>query len=159
MNAHPSSASSFADGTRDAPPAALWLPSSGADSDSGRWALPHHGAAAQTARGLVARTVAEWPLACGTVQDILLVVSELVTNAVRHAEPPIFLGIRRTGKGRVCVETTDGGERGGLRRAETSGDPDEHGRGLVIVDCLSVAHGCRIAEQGTTWWAEFAEDR
>ncbi|MBK3563829.1 ATP-binding protein [Streptomyces sp. MBT62] len=139
--------------------AAFPLPSLAAKSPTGHWALPHHAAAPQTARGLIAPVLDEWRLLGDPAEDVLLVVSELVTNAVRHARPPIFLAIRRTEAGNIRVEITDGGQPGELRHVETPDDPDEHGRGLIIVDYLSATHGRQIAEHGTTWWAEFTQDR
>ncbi|MEV0742195.1 ATP-binding protein [Streptomyces sp. NPDC050549] len=139
--------------------AATALPSLTSNAASGRWALVHDAGAPQTARSLLAPVLHEWLLLGGTADDVLLVVSELVTNAVRHARPPIFLAICRTEARSVRVEITDGGKFGDPRCIETPDDPDEHGRGLIIVDCLSAAHGCRVAEHGTTWWAEFIGDR
>ena len=73
------------------------------------------------------------------VDDLRLVVSELVTNAVRHGEPPVHLSIDldlRDGDGvrRVTVVCRDGGPWDGS-------EPSPHGgRGLTLVEALAELH-------------------
>ncbi|NED95324.1 ATP-binding protein [Phytoactinopolyspora alkaliphila] len=77
------------------------------------------------------------------VDNVLMVVTELVTNAVRHAEPLRFSDTRRGVRLRwividhhVLIDVTDGGgpDQPRLRRAATA---DPEGRGLAIVDALA----------------------
>ena len=69
-------------------------------------------------------------------QELKLVVSELVTNAVLHGDAPISLRLRKT-DATVEGEVTDGGEgfAGGTPKA-AGPDDAEGGRGLFLVDAL-----------------------
>ncbi|MEU9173885.1 SpoIIE family protein phosphatase [Streptomyces sp. NPDC048420] len=79
-----------------------------------------------------------------------LVVSELVTNAIRHGEPPIQLRLIHD-KTLIC-EVSDGSNTAPhLRRARTY---DEGGRGLLLVAQLTQRWGTRQSARGKTIWAE-----
>ncbi len=79
-----------------------------------------------------------------------LVVSELVTNAIRYAESPIQLRLIRD-RTLIC-EVSDGSSTAPhLRRARTL---DEGGRGLLLVSQLTERWGTRQTEHGKTIWAE-----
>ncbi|MEU1480683.1 SpoIIE family protein phosphatase [Streptomyces sp. NPDC005760] len=79
-----------------------------------------------------------------------LVVSELVTNAIRYGEPPIQL---RLIKDRTLIcEVSDGSSTSPhLRRAHAF---DEGGRGLLLVAQLTQRWGSRQTGSGKTIWAE-----
>jgi anti-sigma regulatory factor (Ser/Thr protein kinase) len=79
-----------------------------------------------------------------------LIVSELVTNAVRYGTPPMSL---RLILGRVLtIEVKDASPTSPhLRHARTL---DEGGRGLFIVSQLTDRWGTRRSPQGKTIWAE-----
>ncbi len=82
--------------------------------------------------------------------DLTLVVSEMVTNAVRHAGPPVALEIQADPDS-VFVAVNDGSPiRPQLRLAD---DDAEGGRGLLLVDLLCVEHGVRPDPSGKTVWA------
>lgn len=66
--------------------------------------------------------------------DIVLMVSELATNAVVHAATMFRLSIERTHEF-VRVEVVDGGD--GHPRLQTPSNSDLHGRGLQLVQRLS----------------------
>ncbi|SEP01852.1 GAF domain-containing protein [Actinacidiphila rubida] len=101
------------------------------------------------AREATARQLAEWGL-----DDLAftteLIVSELVTNAVRHARPPIRLRLIRDGV-LVCEVCDASATQPRMRRARTT---DEGGRGLFIVAQLASRWGCRYGRDGKTIWAE-----
>lgn len=90
----------------------------------------------------------------GLSDVLLLVTSELVSNAIRHANASITLLISRSrDEVRVAVADDGGGE-------PTMLDPDylsERGRGLVIVDALARTWGSRPSGHGKVVWAELAE--
>ncbi|NGO10286.1 SpoIIE family protein phosphatase [Streptomyces sp. HC44] len=79
-----------------------------------------------------------------------LVVSELVTNAIRYGEPPIRLRLIRD-RTLIC-EVSDGSSTSPhLRRAHVF---DEGGRGLLLVAQLTERWGSRQTVNGKTIWAE-----
>ncbi|MGW2297676.1 SpoIIE family protein phosphatase [Streptomyces violaceorubidus] len=79
-----------------------------------------------------------------------LVVSELVTNAIRYGEPPIQLRlIRHTAL--ICEVSDASSTSPHLRRAHAF---DEGGRGLLLVAQLTQRWGSRQTDTGKTIWAE-----
>lgn len=79
-----------------------------------------------------------------------LVVSELVTNAIRYGEPPIQLRLIRD-RALIC-EVSDGSSTSPhLRRAQVY---DEGGRGLLLVAQLTQRWGSRQTVNGKTIWAQ-----
>ncbi|MCZ9353513.1 PAS domain-containing SpoIIE family protein phosphatase/ATP-binding protein [Streptomyces mutabilis] len=79
-----------------------------------------------------------------------LVVSELVTNAIRYGDPPIQLRLIRDGA--LICEVSDGSSTSPhLRRAHAY---DEGGRGLLLVAQLTERWGSRQTTTGKTIWAE-----
>ncbi|MEU1180001.1 SpoIIE family protein phosphatase [Streptomyces sp. NPDC005820] len=83
-----------------------------------------------------------------------LVVSELVTNAIRYGEPPIQLRLIRD-RSLIC-EVSDGSSTSPhLRRAHAF---DEGGRGLLLVAQLTQRWGSRQTDRGKTIWAEQSLD-
>ncbi|MEU3663893.1 SpoIIE family protein phosphatase [Streptomyces sp. NPDC032940] len=79
-----------------------------------------------------------------------LVVSELVTNAIRYGEPPVQLRLIRDHT--LICEVSDGSSTSPhLRRAHAY---DEGGRGLLLVAQLTQRWGSRQTGDGKTIWAE-----
>ncbi|MDN3270271.1 SpoIIE family protein phosphatase [Streptomyces sp. MA15] len=79
-----------------------------------------------------------------------LVVSELVTNAIRYGEPPIRLRLIRD-RTLICEVTDASPTSPHLRRAHAF---DEGGRGLLLVAQLTQRWGSRQTDSGKTIWAE-----
>ncbi|MGA5202936.1 SpoIIE family protein phosphatase [Streptomyces variegatus] len=113
------------------------------------WAVPADpSAVAQTRKDVVAQ-LERWGLP-DAVFVTELVVSELVTNAIRHAEPPVQLRLIHDTS--LICEVSDGGSTAPhLRRARTY---DEGGRGLLLVAQLTERWGTRQSATGKTIWAE-----
>ncbi|MGI5518920.1 SpoIIE family protein phosphatase [Streptomyces sp. CA-106131] len=103
------------------------------------------------ARDLAARQLGDWGLQeSAFVAE--LVVSELVTNAMRYGEDPIQLRLIR--QDALICEVSDGSNTAPhLRRARSF---DEGGRGLFIVAQLAECWGTRQRPIGKTIWAEIA---
>ncbi|MFF3563647.1 SpoIIE family protein phosphatase [Streptomyces sp. NPDC002574] len=121
------------------------------DSDHvASWDLPADPAAVSMAREHVTGKLTAWGLDKAT-PTTALIVSELVTNAIRHAQPPVRLHLIRCDTALTC-EVTDGSTTSPhLRRARTF---DESGRGLFIVAQLTQRWGTRHHSRGKTIWAE-----
>jgi anti-sigma regulatory factor (Ser/Thr protein kinase) len=113
--------------------------------------LPPEPAMVAKAREWTVRLLAGWDLdelAFATE----LVVSELVTNAIRYGNPPIRLRLIRD-RTLIC-EVSDGSSTAPhLRRARTY---DEGGRGLMLVLQLTSRWGTRQTPTGKTIWTEQA---
>lgn len=83
--------------------------------------------------------------------DLAVVVTELVTNAVRHGTAPVEIEIG-TCEHCVTVVVADAGSgRPVQREAE---ETDEGGRGLLLVDLLAADNGVRPVGAGKAVWAE-----
>ncbi|WNM32191.1 ATP-binding protein [Streptomyces sp. Li-HN-5-11] len=118
--------------------------------------LPPAPGSVSAVRRRVRTVLGGWNLPTGAADDVLLVVSELVTNALVHARPPATLRLWRVpaqGGGAVRVEVTDQGPAAPPGPAAAP-DPDEHGRGLGIVTALSARCGVLAHTGGTSRWAE-----
>lgn len=113
--------------------------------------LPVYPAEVSTARALARGKLEEWGLDDATFVAEL-VVSELVTDAIRYGGPPVSLRLLRDVDRTLICEVSDGGHTSPhLRRA---GDEDEGGRGLFLVAQLTDMWGTRYGRQGKTIWAE-----
>jgi anti-sigma regulatory factor (Ser/Thr protein kinase) len=82
--------------------------------------------------------------------DIVLILDELVTNALVHGRPPVEVAVRLDGA--LFIEVSDGGEA----QPRITTTADEHGRGLRIVATLADAFGVTAHEHGKTVWARAA---
>ncbi|MFF6883750.1 ATP-binding protein [Streptomyces sp. NPDC012421] len=98
--------------------------------------LPAGAQAARHAREIAARMLALEPSLCPrpVAEDLVLIVSELVTNAVTHARGPYALAVSMEGE-RAGIAVSDGSVDlpGGQDRTELIA---ESGRGLKIVRAL-----------------------
>jgi anti-sigma regulatory factor (Ser/Thr protein kinase) len=83
--------------------------------------------------------------------DLLLVVSELVTNAIRHAQSPCTLLVDLEDDA-VVVEVHD---LGGWPRRATFGRPDPP-RGLGLVQSVSARWGVERTDAGKCVWVELS---
>ncbi|MEU3918593.1 SpoIIE family protein phosphatase [Streptomyces sp. NPDC029004] len=113
------------------------------------WELPAEPVAVGHARELATGQLREWDLEELTFSTEL-VVSELVTNAVRHAEGPLQLRLIRD-RTLLCEVADTGHTSPHLRHSEAE---DEGGRGLFIVAQLVHRWGTRYTESGKTIWTE-----
>lgn len=115
----------------------------------GDWTLPRDPKSVGRARELACEQLRAWDIGplCDTTE---LLVSELVTNALRYGEGDIRvrLLLDRT---LVCEVWDAGLVQPRRRRAR---DTDEGGRGLQLVGLLSAAWGSRRTPRGKTVWFE-----
>ncbi|MFE1026365.1 ATP-binding protein [Streptomyces sp. NPDC058818] len=115
--------------------------------------LPSRPESAATARRL-AQVVAlrQWKLGPKVTEDTVLLVSELVGNAVRHTGARIFGLHMRRRPGWIRVEVRDPSR--GLPCLMPVQETDISGRGLFLVDKLSDRWGVDLLARGKTTWFE-----
>lgn len=120
----------------------------GADQVIG-WELIAEPSSVSRARTLVLDQLSVWGLdeLAFTTE---LVVSELVTNAIRHAVGPVYLRLIRD-RSLHCEVSDKGHTSPNLRHSATD---DEGGRGLFIVAQMVQRWGTRYTTSGKTIWTE-----
>jgi anti-sigma regulatory factor (Ser/Thr protein kinase) len=84
------------------------------------------------------------------VEEAQLLVSELVTNAVRYGAPPIELQVRCAGDDRLQVRVRD--SEPAVPKARAADADAESGRGLMLVDLVSDAWGHEDDSDGKAIW-------
>jgi serine phosphatase RsbU (regulator of sigma subunit)/PAS domain-containing protein/anti-sigma regulatory factor (Ser/Thr protein kinase) len=115
--------------------------------------VPHEASFVAEARAWTALRLAEWGLAAsGFVTE--LVVSELVTNAIRYGRQPVHLRLIHD-RTLICEVSDSSTTAPHLRRARLS---DEGGRGLLLVAQLTQRWGTRHSRHGKTIWCEQRTD-
>ncbi|MGW5249240.1 SpoIIE family protein phosphatase [Streptomyces sp. NPDC004129] len=122
-----------------------------------KWEVPRDPAAVASVRTACARRLAEWGLEqVGFTAELIL--SELITNAIRYGAEPITVRLLRTepvaspAAGTVIFEVADGSSTSPrLRQAKVT---DEGGRGLFLVARFAERWGTRYTTTGKVIWAE-----
>ncbi|MFE2554436.1 SpoIIE family protein phosphatase [Streptomyces sp. NPDC059352] len=117
----------------------------------GDWRLPREPRSVGRARELARAQLKGWDLE-PLIDTVELLVSELVTNALRYGEGEIRLRLLRD-RTLVCEVWDAGLVQPRRRRAR---DTDEGGRGLQLVGLLSSSWGSRRTPRGKTVWFELA---
>ncbi|AKJ09681.1 hypothetical protein ABB07_06495 [Streptomyces incarnatus] len=114
------------------------------------WPLPRALTSAGRARRLVTAQLSAWALA-DLAETAELLVSEVVTNALRHTRGPLRLNLRVRDSRLTCeVEDT---ESAGPLRSVVDADA-EGGRGTDLLDLLADAWGSTETPTGKTIWFE-----
>ncbi|MDC2950475.1 ATP-binding protein [Streptomyces heilongjiangensis] len=122
--------------------------------------LQHDAGAPRHARRAAENALRQWEVDEEVISDALLVVTELVTNAVEHALPPVILELRAPSPGSgLSIEVIDGGPAPTEGAWAASGTPDEHGRGELIVSALTTRHGSRTVGAAAHHWATISVAR
>ncbi|GGU01468.1 SpoIIE family protein phosphatase [Streptomyces coeruleorubidus] len=114
------------------------------------WDIPADPALVAPIRKQVVDQLDRWGLIEATF-TAELVVSELVTNAIRYGAPPIRLRLIHDASTLICEVSDTNHTAPHLRRAKTW---DEGGRGLLLVAQLTQRWGSRHTTEGKTIWAE-----
>ncbi|WP_431045517.1 SpoIIE family protein phosphatase [Streptomyces sp. P1-3] len=123
------------------------------------WDVPYDPAAVASVRSACVRRLTDWGLeqiAFATE----LILSELITNAIRYGTEPVTVRLLRTAPisgsaaGTLICEVSDGSSTSPrLRRAKIT---DEGGRGLFLVTQFAQRWGTRFTPTGKIIWAEQA---
>lgn len=113
--------------------------------------LPRERATVVAARYWLTDTLTAWSIGGEQLDDAVLILSELFTNAVVHAAGDgcsTLAAAMWHGHLRITVSDPDPDVRQALD------DDDEHGRGLELVRALSLRHGTDRGSAGKVSWAE-----
>ncbi|GGW54118.1 histidine kinase [Streptomyces lucensis JCM 4490] len=115
------------------------------------WDVPSDPAVVPSVRARCRERLREWGLEeAGFATELIL--SELVTNAIRYGSPPV--GVRLVhGRCLICEVSDGSGTSPRLRRAATT---DEGGRGLFLVAQFAQRWGTRYTARGKVIWTEQA---
>jgi anti-sigma regulatory factor (Ser/Thr protein kinase) len=123
--------------------------------ESAEWTFPADPGAVRTARAVVRGQLRTWGLdALGDVTALLL--SELVTNSLRHATGPIGVRLVRAATPAPCLLVEVSDPLPDMPRERTARSDEEDGRGLQLVAHSSHRWGMRPADSGKTVWFELA---
>ncbi|WP_043268567.1 SpoIIE family protein phosphatase/ATP-binding protein [Streptomyces sp. CT34] len=115
------------------------------------WDVPADPSAVAQVRAAAVRKLAEWGLADETFTSELI-LSELVTNAIRYAVGPIRVRLIRD-RSLICEVADHSSTSPHLRQAATT---DEGGRGLFLIAQLAERWGTRYTSDGKVIWTEQA---
>lgn len=122
--------------------------------------LPGTANAAGEARQLAREFMGEGHPAADTV---VLIVSELVTNAVRHSRSGAPGGLVTVslccGDAGVLIQVRDDGGRSGRWVSAAPGSVAEHGYGLLLVDALADSWGTVAGPQARVTWCRVSGRR
>ncbi|MFE4250017.1 ATP-binding protein [Streptomyces sp. NPDC056910] len=125
------------------------------DGECADWVFPEEPGAVRSARAAVRGQLGVWGLdSLGDVTELL--VSELVTNALRHASGPIGVRLLRSAEPghTLRVEVSDHLPDPPLERV--AGPEEESGRGLQLVAGAARRWGTRPGDAGKTVWFELS---
>ncbi|GLZ33824.1 hypothetical protein Lesp02_60120 [Lentzea sp. NBRC 105346] len=118
--------------------------------------LAAEGGSCARARQLVREAAASWNLTEDLADDAQLVVTELVSNGIDHAEGPLELTVKRT-TGGMFIEVSD---RSTVLPQLRPVDPTSaRGRGMQLVNALSERWGAEPNSVGKAVWAELNAGR
>ncbi|MFI1829368.1 SpoIIE family protein phosphatase [Streptomyces sp. NPDC020412] len=118
-------------------------------SQVAEWAVPSDPSAVGDVRARVARTLTDW----GLEEEAFtteLILSELVTNAIRYAVGPIRVRLIRD-RALICEVSDHSSTSPHLRQAANT---DEGGRGLFLVAQFADRWGTRYTTDGKVIWTE-----
>ncbi|GAB2724572.1 SpoIIE family protein phosphatase/ATP-binding protein [Kitasatospora kifunensis] len=114
-----------------------------------QWEVPADSAAVGEVRAAVSRQLTQWGLEeMAFVTELIL--SELVTNAIRYATEPISVRLLRD-RTLICEVSDSSSTSPHLRYAASM---DEGGRGLFLVSQFAERWGTRHTANGKVIWAE-----
>lgn len=124
--------------------------------DSEAVLVPHASVGVGTARRRLIAGLTERGFDCAVVDDAALVLSELLSNALKHARPLPDGRVRAAWAVRsdrvLVIEVTDGGGPT-LPRQPSPSVTARGGRGLSIIDALAAEWGVRGTADEVTVWA------
>jgi anti-sigma regulatory factor (Ser/Thr protein kinase) len=113
--------------------------------------LPDPARAVRQARRAAADILARWKCDAESIEDAVLIVSEMVTNAIRHCAGAVILHLSRAAD-YIRIEVTDSSPH---KPRLIDAPPDaESGRGLRIISQLATRWGYSPTGRGKLVWAD-----
>ena len=119
------------------------------------WRFPPAARSVVEARRRVTQALEDWEL-IALCDAVVLLTSELVTNAVLHARTPVTVAVTREGDG-VRVSVTDGSHVTPARRRSSA--TATTGRGLQLLETLADHWAVDTDTDGTTVWFTVSGER
>lgn len=116
--------------------------------------LPPSATSPAQARRFVASTLGAWGIDGG--EDVLLLVSELVTNGLLHARTPMTVKVAEDGPGAVRLAVSD--ESPQTLQERNFSIESGTGRGLRLLDALAMEWGVTTQRSGKTVWCRISTD-
>ena len=110
--------------------------------------LPARPESVPEGRAFLSKALTSWDCV-GVADDARLLLSEILTNAVQHAQGPLGLHMCRTDS-ELTVEISDRSPH--LPQPRLAADDEESGRGLILVRALAGDWGVRSTDEGKTTW-------
>ncbi|MEU2332192.1 ATP-binding protein [Streptomyces sp. NPDC013172] len=134
--------------------AAAVAPGGGGAERRFRFELAAHPGSPAQARRLARARLTGWSLCADTCDTALLVLSELVTNAIVHTASSRVVCELRDGDDTVRIAVHDEGCAPDEPHPSPQRPEEEHGRGLLLVEALCLAWGAQEHGPGLLVWAE-----
>ena len=119
-----------------------------------RFELAAHPGSPAQARRLTRARLSGWSVCEDTCDTAVLVVSELVTNAIVHTASSHIVCELHDGDDLVRIAVRDEGCAPGEPRPSPQRPDEEHGRGLLLIDGLCRAWGAQEHGPGLLVWAD-----
>lgn len=117
------------------------------------WRVPE---AVRHARRFTKRTLRVWGASPDTLDAALLIVSELVTNALVHTEGQVRLELSRVGA-RLRLAVADASPRSPVKPTNIGWEATG-GRGILLVEAVSATWGTVPVSGGKQVWADLVPD-
>lgn len=121
-----------------------------------RFELAAHPSSAAQARRLTRAGLAGWSVGDETCTSAVLVVSELITNAIVHTASAFIVCELQDGPDSLRIAVRDEGCAPGEICPAPRLPEEEHGRGLLLVEAVSESWGMQEQGLGLLVWAELA---
>jgi anti-sigma regulatory factor (Ser/Thr protein kinase) len=121
---------------------------------SSRLSLSHVQQAVRAARHHAETVLTGWGIPSAVIENAVVVISELVTNATLHTRNgPAELHLRIEDQ-QLVIAVTDTCADSIEHTVPREDSDDDHGRGLAIVRALACAFGCHRVADGKRVWAQ-----
>ncbi|MER5910260.1 ATP-binding protein [Streptomyces sp. NPDC001982] len=123
-----------------------------------RFELAAHPGSPAQARRLTRARLTDWSVCAGTTDTAVLVISELVTNAIVHTASSRVVCELHDHDDTVRIAVRDEGCAPGEPHPSPQQPEEEHGRGLLLVDALCQSWGAQEHGPGLLVWAELPRE-